>query len=95
MYFVDGEGLTFTLDRFDPGGDSLNNSYSLTPGDLAVPFQVCYLCNIISTLKNMKCGLVHSLVMLVSKKQTIFATSQICILKHTKKICEFWFSQFI
>ncbi|VDI21550.1 SCL-interrupting locus protein [Mytilus galloprovincialis] len=36
----DGEGLTFTLDRFDPGGDSLNNSYSLTPGDLAVPFQV-------------------------------------------------------
>jgi hypothetical protein len=32
--------LASPLDRFDPGGDSLNNSYSLSPGDLAVPFQV-------------------------------------------------------
>jgi hypothetical protein len=40
VFSLDGEGLMFTLDRFDPGGDSLNNSYSLSPGDLAVPFQV-------------------------------------------------------
>ncbi|XP_060072335.1 SCL-interrupting locus protein homolog [Ylistrum balloti] len=36
----DGEGVKFTLDRFDPGGGLTSSVGALTPGDMAVPLQI-------------------------------------------------------
>ncbi|KAK3090600.1 hypothetical protein FSP39_012998 [Pinctada imbricata] len=36
----DGEGVTFVLDRFDPGGGGPISTNGLTPGDISVPFQM-------------------------------------------------------
>lgn len=36
----DGEGLTFVLDRFDPGGGGTISCSGLTPGDISVPFEM-------------------------------------------------------
>lgn len=41
FYTTDGEGLTFVLDRFDPGGGGTISCSGLTPGDISVPFEVC------------------------------------------------------
>lgn len=40
IYTLDGEGLTFVLDRFDPGGGGTISCSGLTPGDISVPFEV-------------------------------------------------------
>lgn len=40
FYTIDGEGLTFVLDRFDPGGGGTISCSGLTPGDISVPFEV-------------------------------------------------------
>ncbi|XP_061168007.1 SCL-interrupting locus protein homolog [Saccostrea echinata] len=36
----DGEGVTFVLDRFDPGGGGTVSCNGLTPGDISVPFEM-------------------------------------------------------
>ncbi|XP_033737226.1 SCL-interrupting locus protein homolog [Pecten maximus] len=36
----DGEGVKFTLDRFDPGGGLTSSVGALTSGDMAVPLQI-------------------------------------------------------
>lgn len=41
FYTTDGEGLTFVLDRFDPGGGGTISCSGLTPGDISIPFEVC------------------------------------------------------
>ena len=38
--FADGEGVTFSLDRFDPGGGLSTSTGALTSGDIAVPLKV-------------------------------------------------------
>lgn len=40
ILFLDGEGVTFVLDRFDPGGGGTISCSGLTPGDISVPFEV-------------------------------------------------------
>ena len=40
QFFLDGEGVTFMLDRFDPGGGGTISCSGLTPGDISVPFEV-------------------------------------------------------
>ncbi|XP_048761311.2 SCL-interrupting locus protein homolog isoform X2 [Ostrea edulis] len=36
----DGEGVTFVLDRFDPGGGGTVSCNGLAPGDISVPFEM-------------------------------------------------------